>query len=238
MAFVTRSLGHLHKIYYGRRGAIYSKLLQPITRIPLCQTGQLYNYNTKGKYKQRNITLHDRSMHLYVENLRESTIISTCNERISLSLVTNDDSFLIGLEKTVFLIRFLNKYLGANNSCINYSFFYTAHQPKIKNSLTNIQLGRTVQSLAPNAFDNKKIEESKEDAEGKEKRAQSIRMLKYSFTILGVILTFGLSYTAYDLAKVKYDEQGNLIEDEYSNLPIYERIYRRLKRECNYYTKV
>ncbi|XP_076230529.1 mitochondrial import inner membrane translocase subunit TIM50-C isoform X2 [Nomia melanderi] len=138
MAFITRSLGHLHKIYYGRTETLYSKLLQPIIRIPVCQTGQLYNYNTK----------------------------------------------------------------------------------------------------AQNAFDNKNVEESKEDAEEKKKRAESIRMLKYSFAFLGVTLTFGLSYTIYDLTKVKYDEQGNIIEDEYSNLPLFERIYKRLKREYTYYTKM
>ncbi|KZC10849.1 PREDICTED: mitochondrial import inner membrane translocase subunit TIM50-C-like [Dufourea novaeangliae] len=118
-----------------------------------------------------------------------------------------------------------------------YNYNTEIHRPKITGSLTNIQ--STVQSLSPDALDNKRIEEAeKEDAEEKERREHSNRMLKYSFTFFGVFITFGLSYIIYDLTKTRYDEQGNIIEDEYSNLPLYEKVYRRLKREFNYYTKM
>lgn len=96
-----------------------------------------------------------------------------------------------------------------------------------------------MQSLTQDGLDNKKLEEeAKEEAEEKEKREQSQRVLKYSFAFLGVFTTVGLSYVIYNLTKAKYDEHGNVIEDEFSNLPFYERIYKMLKREFNYYTKV
>lgn len=53
-----------------------------------------------------------------------------------------------------------------------------------------------------------------------------------------MFITVGLSYIIYDLTRNKYDEEGNIIEDEYSDLPLYERVYKRLQREFNYYTKV
>lgn len=96
-----------------------------------------------------------------------------------------------------------------------------------------------MQSLTPDVLDNKKLdEETKEEAEDKEKRKQSQRVLKYSFAFLGVFTTVGLSYIIYNLTRTKYDEHGNIIDDEFSNLPFYERIYKMLKREFKYYTKV
>ncbi|XP_003706404.1 mitochondrial import inner membrane translocase subunit TIM50-C [Megachile rotundata] len=114
------------------------------------------------------------------------------------------------------------------------------HRPKITGSLTNIQsAGGTVQSLTQDGLDSRKIdEEQKEEAEEKERREQSQRLLKYSFTFLGVFTTVGLSYIIYNLTRSKYDEHGNIIEDEFSNLPFYERIYKMLRREFTYYSKM
>ncbi|OAD52877.1 Mitochondrial import inner membrane translocase subunit TIM50-C [Eufriesea mexicana] len=116
----------------------------------------------------------------------------------------------------------------------------TTHRPKITGSLTNIQSsGGTVQSLTQDRLDNKKsTEEANEEAEEKERREQSQRMLKYSFTFLGVCTTLGLSCIVYNLTKTKYDEHGNVIEDEFANLPFYERLYKMFRREYNYYTKL
>ncbi|XP_033325283.2 mitochondrial import inner membrane translocase subunit TIM50-C [Megalopta genalis] len=162
MAFVTRSLRHFYKVYNGNTGAIYCSLRQPISRISICQTVQLYNYST------------------------------------------------------------------------------TSDRPKITGSLTNIQSSvGTVQSLAPDALDIKKTEEeAREEAEQKETRERADRWVKHSFRFFGVVFTIGLSYMIYELARTKYDEQGNAIEDEYSNLPVYQRIYKRFRREYAYYTKM
>ncbi|KOC68410.1 Mitochondrial import inner membrane translocase subunit TIM50-C [Habropoda laboriosa] len=162
MAFATKSLRHLYKIYNANTATIYSALRLPIARISVVQTTQKHYYNTD------------------------------------------------------------------------------THRPKITGSLTNIQsTGGAVQSLTQDGLDNKKLdEEAKEEAEEKEKREQSQRVLKYSFAFLGVFTTVGLSYLIYDLTKTKYDEDGNVIEDEYANLPFYERTYKILKREFNYCTKL
>ncbi|XP_076668617.1 mitochondrial import inner membrane translocase subunit TIM50-C [Andrena cerasifolii] len=162
MAFATRSLRHLYKIYNGSTAARYSTLRLPIARISVVQTAQRCYYNTE------------------------------------------------------------------------------AHRPKITGSLTNIQsTGGTIQSLAVDGLDNKKQEdEEKEEVEEKKRREQSRRLLKHSFTFFGVFITVGLSYMIYDLTRTKYDDDGNIIEDEFSNLPLHERIYRRLTRELNYYTKM
>ncbi|XP_043265583.1 mitochondrial import inner membrane translocase subunit TIM50-C-like isoform X1 [Colletes gigas] len=162
MAFATRSLRHLYKIYNGSTGTIYSTPRLPITRKSIVQTVHLYYYNTEP------------------------------------------------------------------------------NRPKITGSLTNIQstVG-TVQSLAQDGLDNKKIgEEEQEETEKEQRREQSKRMLSYSFTFFGVFITVGLSYIVYDLTKTRYDDEGNTIEDEYSNLPMYERAYKRLMREFNYYSKM
>ncbi|XP_029040387.1 mitochondrial import inner membrane translocase subunit TIM50-C-like [Osmia bicornis bicornis] len=162
MAFATKSLRHLYKIYNGNRANVYSALRVPIVRISVVQTAQRHYYSTE------------------------------------------------------------------------------THRPKITGSLTNIQsAGGTVQSLTQERLDNKKVdEEQKEEAEEKERREQSQRLLKYSFAFLGAFTTIGLSYIIYNLTKTKYDEHGNVIEDEFSNLPFYERIYKTLRREFNYYTKM
>ncbi|XP_003492117.1 mitochondrial import inner membrane translocase subunit TIM50-C [Bombus impatiens] len=162
MAFATKGVRHLYKIYNANATIVYPALRLPVARISVVQTAQRYYYNTE------------------------------------------------------------------------------AHRPKITGSLTNIQSsGGTVQSLTPDGLDNKKLdEEAKEEAEEREKREQSQRVLKYSFAFLGVFTTVGLSYVIYNLTRTKYDEHGNVIEDEFSNLPFYERIYKMLKREFNYYTKM
>lgn len=46
------------------------------------------------------------------------------------------------------------------------------------------------------------------------------------------------SYLMYEIAKPKYDEHGNEIEDEFTNLPQPEQMFKRLLSELNYYKKV
>lgn len=46
------------------------------------------------------------------------------------------------------------------------------------------------------------------------------------------------SAIVYELAAPKYDENGKLIEDEFSDLPYVVQLWKRLWREMNYYKKV
>lgn len=84
----------------------------------------------------------------------------------------------------------------------------------------------------------KKQTEQKEDEEEKINRERSKRMMNYGFTAFGVFMGLGFTYLIYELGRPNYDEHGNAIEDEFSNLPFFEQIYKRVKRELNYYTKV
>lgn len=84
----------------------------------------------------------------------------------------------------------------------------------------------------------KKQTKQKEDEEKAKERERSKRMMNYGFTAFGVFMGLGFTYLVYELGRPNYDEHGNAIEDEFSNLPFFEQIYKRVKRELNYYTKV
>ena len=56
--------------------------------------------------------------------------------------------------------------------------------------------------------------------------------------IAGIWLGGFGSYLIYELARPNYDEEGNVIEDEFTHLPFLEQMFKRLLRELNYYKKV
>lgn len=114
-------------------------------------------------------------------------------------------------------------------------------RPKITSNLTNIQSSiNEAESIGQEAVAYKKpIEQQKEDEEEKAKdRERSKRMMNYGFAAFGVFMGIGFTYLVYELGRPNYDEHGNVIEDEFSNLPFFEQIYKRVRRELNYYTKV
>jgi len=84
----------------------------------------------------------------------------------------------------------------------------------------------------------KQSQQEKEDEEEKLNRERSKRMMNYGFTTFGVFMGIGFTYLVYELGRPNYDEHGNPIEDEFSHLPFFEQIYKRIKRELNYYTRV
>lgn len=111
-------------------------------------------------------------------------------------------------------------------------------RPKITSNLTNIQSSiNEVESQE--AAHKKQSEQQKEDEEERAKeRERSKRMMNYGFAAFGVFMGIGFTYLVYELGRPNYDEHGNVIEDEFSNLPFFEQIYKRVKRELNYYTRV
>lgn len=113
-------------------------------------------------------------------------------------------------------------------------------RPKITSNLTNIQSSISEgESLVQEAAAHKKqSEQPKEDEEEKANRERSKRMMNYGFAAFGVFMGIGFTYLVYELGRPNYDEHGNVIEDEFSHLPFFEQIYKRVKRELNYYTKV
>ncbi|XP_046822411.1 mitochondrial import inner membrane translocase subunit TIM50-C-like isoform X1 [Vespa crabro] len=113
------------------------------------------------------------------------------------------------------------------------------NRPKITQSLTNIQsLEKSAQSLAQELLEKKRLEEEQqEEEEQKKHHERTKRLTKYSLIAFGTMTSLGLCYIIYELGKPTYDEHGNIIEDEFYHLPYYEKIYKRLRRELNYYKK-
>lgn len=62
--------------------------------------------------------------------------------------------------------------------------------------------------------------------------------MKLSFIFFGVSMSMAGGIVIYELSRPSYDENGNLMEDEFSGLPFPQRVWKRLCREVNYYTKV
>lgn len=62
--------------------------------------------------------------------------------------------------------------------------------------------------------------------------------MKYSFIFFGVSMTLAGSMLIYDISKPKYDEDGNVVEDEFSHMPFIFQLYNRVKKEFSYYKKV
>ncbi|XP_014479721.1 PREDICTED: mitochondrial import inner membrane translocase subunit TIM50-C isoform X1 [Dinoponera quadriceps] len=161
MAFVTRSLQVLCKIYHGNAGMTHCTLRRPAARISLVQVAQKYLYSTE-----------------------------------------------------------------------------TTGRSKITSNLTNIQSSiNEAESLVQEAAHKKQKEEAK-DEEEKVNRERSKKMMNYGFIAFGVFMGIGSTYIVYELGRPNYDKDGNVIEDEFSNLPLFEQIYKRVRKELNYYTKL
>ncbi|XP_011636208.1 mitochondrial import inner membrane translocase subunit TIM50-C-like [Pogonomyrmex barbatus] len=116
----------------------------------------------------------------------------------------------------------------------------TTDRPKITSNLTNIQsLINETESVVQDAATHKKqSEQQKEDEEEKANRERSKRMMNYGFAAFGISMSLGFTYLVYELGRPNYDEHGNVIEDEFSHLPFFEQIYKRVRRELNYYTRL
>ncbi|KAM0736333.1 Mitochondrial import inner membrane translocase subunit TIM50-C [Formica fusca] len=162
MAFATRSLRVLCKIYNANAGTTYCTLRRPFSRISLVQLAQKY-YSTE-----------------------------------------------------------------------------TTDRPKITSNLTNIQ--SSINEAEPlgqeTTAQKKQNEQQTEDEEEKANRERSKKMMNYGFAAFGVVMSIGFTYLIYELGRPNYDEHGNVIEDEFSNLPFFEQIYKRVKKELNYYTRL
>ncbi|XP_043280851.1 mitochondrial import inner membrane translocase subunit TIM50-C-like [Venturia canescens] len=161
MAFATRSLRILCKIYSGSGSTTYSTLRKPITRLTFVRTAHKCTYSTESK------------------------------------------------------------------------------RPQIAGSLTNIQSAAgSISSLSAGTTDKSKQQESsQEDAEDQKQREHQWKMMKYSFIFFGVSMGILSSAIVYELAAPKYDENGKLIEDEFSGMPLAIQLCKRLWKEMNYYKK-
>ncbi|KAK6644091.1 Mitochondrial import inner membrane translocase subunit TIM50-C [Polyplax serrata] len=83
-----------------------------------------------------------------------------------------------------------------------------------------------------------RIEQQKMEEEETKKREATWKTMKYSF--IGFGASFGLlgGYMIYQLGSPKVDENGQIIEDEFSSLPPVQQFTSRMWRELNYYQKM
>ncbi|XP_012256781.1 mitochondrial import inner membrane translocase subunit TIM50-C-like [Athalia rosae] len=125
-------------------------------------------------------------------------------------------------------------------------FYYSTgpSRPGIAGSLTNIQSSVNHNLKPGGSLDGKNEEQTqdeeqkKQEAEDKQQREHSWKMMKYSFAFFGISMSVMGSFLIYELARPNFDEQGNVVEDEFSNLPYFEQLYKRLRRELNYYKRL
>lgn len=100
-------------------------------------------------------------------------------------------------------------------------------------------LEKTASSLAQEKLEKKRLEEEEqEQREQKKSNERKKWFTKCSLIVIASGIGLGLSFVIYKVGKPTYDEYGNVIEDEFSHLPYYEKTFKRLRRELNYFTKV
>lgn len=71
-----------------------------------------------------------------------------------------------------------------------------------------------------------------------DEKQRSWTMMKYGFIFFGLWVVVVCVTVVYEINKPVYDEEGNLVQDEYSSMPFFHRVYYRLKREVSYYKKM
>ncbi|XP_069670589.1 mitochondrial import inner membrane translocase subunit TIM50-C-like [Periplaneta americana] len=77
-----------------------------------------------------------------------------------------------------------------------------------------------------------------EDREEQKRRDASWKAMKYSMIAFGA--TFGIvgSYMIYELGKPKRDENGHIVEDEFSQMPMVQQFFSRMWKEMDYYKRM
>lgn len=117
---------------------------------------------------------------------------------------------------------------------------FSATGPKITGSLTNIQSSTTPIEAKPIIEQNQGNEKNEDsDKTNEEKKDKSYsQFTKFCMAFCGISMGTMGSYLVYEMARPKYDEHGNIIEDEFTNLPYPEQMFKRLLSELNYYKKV
>lgn len=86
--------------------------------------------------------------------------------------------------------------------------------------------------------DTKVISATEEDEERKKQRETSWRTMKLTLICFGLTMTIGGGFVLFELGKPRRDEEGNLVTDEFSDLPTFQQIVYRTLKELNYYKRV
>jgi import inner membrane translocase subunit TIM50 len=75
-------------------------------------------------------------------------------------------------------------------------------------------------------------------SEEKKEQDKQWKRMKLGFYVFGVGMGGMGGWTLYDMGQPERDGEGQIIEDEYSNLPTLEQYKCRILKNLNYYQKV
>ena len=80
-------------------------------------------------------------------------------------------------------------------------------------------------------------EQNASDNESKQNQMKSWKMTRLGLMILGAGLSIAGLTIIYETGKPTYDADGNLVEDEFSHLPLISQVFNRVRKEFTYYKK-
>lgn len=93
-------------------------------------------------------------------------------------------------------------------------------------------------SILSQMREQEKQHEEDEEKKSEEEKQKQWRTMKLGFILMGGSLSVMTSIMIYELSRPSVDEKGNVIEDEFTNLPFFEQRFKRLFKELNYFKKV
>lgn len=93
-------------------------------------------------------------------------------------------------------------------------------------------------AVDPKAEEEARKEEERRQKEEKENQEKANKRMKLGFYVFGVAAVGMAVWTVYDFGAPEKDPDGNIIEDEFSKLPIVEQYFRRMWKSLTYYQKI
>ncbi|XP_065320527.1 mitochondrial import inner membrane translocase subunit TIM50-like isoform X2 [Gordionus sp. m RMFG-2023] len=133
--------------------------------------------------------------------------------------------------------------LKPNKEVANYGFDNYKKLTITANFSTSYLFYNQTQAPRINIFDQLSNPKSNNDQkqyeeEKKIRDAWTIKMMKYSFISLSIMISGSILFIIYTFGPPSKDKNGNIIEDSYSQMPIWKAYLLRAWNEINYYEKV
>ena len=91
--------------------------------------------------------------------------------------------------------------------------------------------------IAKDSLDNFEIKQDDKE-EATKKKEQSWKHMKYTLIVFGASMVSIGIYLLIELGKPKRDENGDIIHDQFSDMPVWKQYIKRTLSELNYYEKV
>ncbi|CAF0726066.1 unnamed protein product [Rotaria sp. Silwood1] len=148
------------------------------------------------------------------------------------------------------LTLFERQTIKINNRTFTFSALYfqqqttsnNASSPSKLSSLMGEHDNKTPFIFSKTSSDPKKYTKGQPDDEKNEREARAawdVRMLKYTGYFLGIWLFSTIGYIILVWGTPQIDQNGNIIHDQYSNLPIWQQYIKRSFREViNYWQTI